>query len=150
MNQRTIKVLNISTGAQYTGALLTGGVFDLAVDTVTTGAWAYANVGRREMKFGGYLVNAFTGTSNVTAATGWLLSATSGGATAWTPVANSTWGGNVTNNAGNFTTAGGFWPIPEMHFYTNDRYIRPVINIQGATTASVSAALFVLIEQRAS
>ena len=151
MNQRTLKVLTVTTGARFTGALATGSSFDLAQDNTTTNAWTFANIGRREMKLSGYFVNAFTGTSNCTAATGWLIGSTTGAiAGTWAPIANSTFGGTVTNDASNFTTGGGFFPIAETHFSTNLRYVRPVLNVEGATTASVSLALFVLEEQRAS
>jgi hypothetical protein len=52
MNQRTLKVLWLTTGGERitTGATTHSTILDLSQDVVTTGAWTYANIGRREIK----------------------------------------------------------------------------------------------------
>lgn len=139
MNQRSLKVLSLTTGG---GHLLTnanwvpGLVVDLAQgDGVTTGGWGFANIGRREMKFFGWVGASHT-TGDMSTYNAWVQSATTGAFT-----------GTLTTEAGPITatTYGG---TTVLHFATNNRYIRALHNMCGASSGTV--ALGVLVEERAS
>jgi hypothetical protein len=138
MNQRTLKVLPLTTGG---GHLITnanwipGLVVDLNQDNVTTNAWTYANIGRREMKVLGWVGAAHTA-GGLSTYNLWVQSATTGAFT-----------GTLTTEAGP-ATATTYGPTNELHFVTNNRYIRLLHNVAAATSQTVAA--FVLVEQRAS
>jgi hypothetical protein len=141
MNQRTLKVLPLTTsgGHLITNAnFIPGLVVDLAQDNVTTGAWTYANVGRREMKMVAFVQKGPIGTTAADMSTYnvWVQSATTGAFT-----------GTLTTEAGP-ATCSTYGPTNELHFVTNNRYIRLLHNSVGATSCTVSALL--LVEQRAS
>ena len=158
MNQRTLEVLNLTTALNFlAGAATTGASLDLAQDNVTTSTWTYANVGRREMKLGGFVAfipTAAAVTPNCTNFFGLLQSGSTGAAAGtWNWIANSTFGvPAVTAGTMIFSaaTGGGMYNVTPIHFMTNDRYVRAVYNVQGATTCQVAPAFFVMVEQRAS
>ena len=146
MNQRTLQVVWLTTnGNVYAGGATTSESYDLVANTATTQGWTYGQVGRREMKLSGFVVSVFTGTMNCTGFWGYLISGSTGAAAGtWNLVPNSTFMVGTTNA---LTTGGAITPI---HFYTNDRYLRAIYNVTGATTASIDPDLFTLVEQRAS
>jgi hypothetical protein len=141
MNQRTLKVLSLTTGGGHiTTGFVSGLVVDLvAGDGVTTNAWTFANVGRREIKFWGFVHPGATGTTvgAMASYTAYLQTSTTGAFTA----------GTITTNSASITCTT-FGPTNEGHFYTNDRYLRPLHNCLSITSCGV--VLMALVEQRAS
>ncbi len=139
MNQRTLKILWFTTQSnQFVAGWNTSTyVVDLARgDGVTTNAWSFANVGRREMKlfiWPGVTSQAALCTSGIavmyTGTTGTAVNTLAAGTTVtWTDV-----------------TAG---PPQPIHFYTNDRYAELHFCVGANTTQTVVAG--VMVEQRAS
>ena len=140
MNQQSLKILWLTTQSnQFIAGASTGAVvLDLAAgDGVTTNAWTFANVGRREMKL--FVWPGVTSqAANCTSGRHVLLSATTGTSVTWTPVANTT----ITYTD---VTAG---PPNPVHFYTNDRYVRLYNTLGALTTMTIVAGI--MVEQRGS
>ena len=138
MNQRTLKVLYLSTGGGHmltNAALVPGLIVDINQDNVTTNAWTYANIGRREMKVFGWVGPAHTG-GQLSTYNAWVQSATTGAFT-----------GTLTTECGPIV-ATTYGPTSELHFATNNRYIRVLHNSAGASSSTPIVML--LVEQRAS
>ena len=140
MNQRTLRVLQLTTGGQHiTTGFVPGAALDLAADNVTTQGWTFANVGRREMKFWAFVAPGQVGsTVGAMASYNLFLQTSSTGAFS---------AGTITTNSAS-VVATTFGPTNEGHFYTNDRYVRALHNCVSITSCTVVAT--VLVEQRAS
>ena len=139
MNQASLKILWLTTQSnQFLAGASTGGVIDLvAGDGVTTNAWTFANVGRREMKF--FVWPGVTSQAgNCTSGRHVLLSCSTGAGGTWSPVVGTT----VTYTD---VTAG---PPNPVHFYTNDRYVRLYNTVGALTTLTIVAGI--MVEQRGS
>jgi hypothetical protein len=142
MNQRTLTVLSLTTSGGHlitNAAWVPGLVVDLAAgDGVTTSTWTYANIGRREMKVVAFIQKGPIGTTAVDMSTynAWVQTATTGAFT-----------GTLTTEAGPMT-ATTYGPTNELHFQTNNRYMRLLHNAATPTSCTISALC--LIEQRAS
>jgi hypothetical protein len=141
MNQRTLKVLSLTTAGGHlitNAAWVPGLVVDLNQDNVTTNAWSYANIGRREIKVVAFIQKGPIGTTATDMSTYnlWVQSATTGAFT-----------GTLTTEAGP-ATATTYGPTNELHFVTNNRYIRLLHNAASPTSCTISALC--LVEQRAS
>ena len=141
MNQRTLKLLSLTTGGGHfltAAAWIPGLVVDLASDTATTSAWTFANVGRREMKVQAAFQPGVFGTTAFTTAAynAWVQTATTGAFT-----------GTLTTEAGPIS-ATTFGPTNELHFVTNNRYMRLLHNC--AADASCTVVAYAMVEQRAS
>ena len=139
MNQRSLVLVPLTTnGVNTTAGFTTHAPVDLNQDNVTTNAWTFANIGRREMKLMVTVAPGTTGLGALTSFTAMIQSCTTGAAA-------GTWS-TITSSQIALTTYG----YGVSHFVSNDRYVRLHTSVGGATTAYTYVSAGVLEEQRGS